>query len=203
MARALRRAPAHQGRPHGRCDDAAGRALGQLPSTPDGESTPTLDLPAAGLAHRLENQRLRERPLTAATHEPPCHDSPYDPMSTPTVAGTVRRPSADLHRPRAREALSAHPPAPVDLATSGSLQQPAENTSAPATLAPSSLQRRERAVSGTAPLLEVLLARPLVAENPRPSSVPAQANRWSRSPSSRAGPTPQRPDCQWTTPLRS
>ena len=105
-------------------------------STPDGESTPTRDLPAAGLAHRLENQRLRGRPLTAATHEPPCHDAPYDPMSAPTVAGTVRRPSADLHHPRAREALSAHPPAPVDLATRGSLQQRAENTSAPATLAP-------------------------------------------------------------------
>ena len=57
-------------------------------------------------------------------------------MSAPTVAGTVKRPSADLHRPGAREALSAHPPAPVDLATRGSLEQRAENTSAPAALSP-------------------------------------------------------------------
>lgn len=38
-----------------------------------------------------------------------------------TVAGTVRRPSAELQRPRGREALSAHPPATVDDTTKGSL----------------------------------------------------------------------------------
>ena len=43
-----------------------------VPPTPDGESTPTLDLPAVPLAHRLENQRPRERPLTRATRAPTC-----------------------------------------------------------------------------------------------------------------------------------
>ena len=43
-----------------------------VPSTPDGESSPTRDLPTVPLAHRLENQRSRGRPLTVATHEPAC-----------------------------------------------------------------------------------------------------------------------------------
>ena len=43
-----------------------------VPSTPDGQSTPTLTLPTVPLAHRPENQRPREGPLTAATHEPTC-----------------------------------------------------------------------------------------------------------------------------------
>ena len=52
------------------------------------------------------------------------------------ATSAVKRPPADLRRPRGREALSTHPPAPVDLAPSGSLKQRAENTSAPATLLP-------------------------------------------------------------------
>ena len=40
IARALRRAPAHQGRPHGRGDDAVGRALGQLRAASDLERHP-------------------------------------------------------------------------------------------------------------------------------------------------------------------
>ena len=64
---------------------------------------------------------------------PNCSDGPIiDPMTI----GTVKRPSADRRRPRARKALPADPPAPVDDTTTGSLKQPAENTSAPATLLP-------------------------------------------------------------------
>ena len=47
-------------------------------------------------------------------------------MIDPTATGTVKRPSADLRRPRGREALSAHPPAPVDDTTTGSLEQRAD-----------------------------------------------------------------------------
>ena len=107
-----------------------------VPSTPDGESAPTLDLSAAGTAHRLENQRPRGRPLTATTREPACQDCSCDLMIDPTATGTVKRPSADLRRPRGREALSTHPPAPFDDTPRGSLDQRAENTSAPATLLP-------------------------------------------------------------------
>ena len=57
-------------------------------------------------------------------------------MIDPTATGTVKLPSADLRRPRGREAISAHPPAPVDDTTTGSLEQRAESTSAPATLSP-------------------------------------------------------------------
>ena len=49
-----------------------------------------------------------------------------------TIA-TVKRPAADLPRPRARKALLAHPPAPVNNTTGASLEQPAENTAVPAT----------------------------------------------------------------------
>ena len=47
-------------------------------------------------------------------------------MIDPTATGTVKPPSADLRRPRGREALSAHPPAPVDDTTTGSLEQRAD-----------------------------------------------------------------------------
>ena len=53
-------------------------------------------------------------------------------MIDPMATGTVKRPSADLRRPRGREALSTHPPAPVDDTPRGSLQQRVENTWAPA-----------------------------------------------------------------------
>ena len=101
-----------------------------VPSTPDGESAPTLDLSAVGLARRLENQRPRERPLTATTRQ----DCSYDLMINPMATGTIKRPPADLRRPRGREALSTHPPTPADDTTSGSLEQPPENTGAPAAL---------------------------------------------------------------------
>ena len=52
-------------------------------------------------------------------------------MIDPMATATVKRPSADLRRPRGREALSAHPPAPVDLATRGSLEQRVENDTDP------------------------------------------------------------------------
>ena len=45
-----------------------------------------------------------------------------DPMATPTI----KRPSADLRRPRGREALSARPPTPVDDTPSGNLEQRAD-----------------------------------------------------------------------------
>ena len=73
-----------------------------VPATPDGESAPTLDLPALPLAHRLENQRPRGRPLTAATREPAYRDRSHDPMIDPIAIGTVKRGSADLPRPRGR-----------------------------------------------------------------------------------------------------
>ena len=93
-----------------------------VPSTPDGDSAPTLDLPAAGLAHRLENQRPRGRPLTATTREPACQDCSQDPMIDPMATSAGKRPPADLRRPRGRDALSTHPPAPVDETPSGSLE---------------------------------------------------------------------------------
>ena len=49
------------------------------------------------------------------------------------AAGAVKRPSADLHRPRGQEVLSAHPPTPVDDPPGGSFGQRAENRSEPAT----------------------------------------------------------------------
>ena len=49
------------------------------------------------------------------------------------AAGTVKRPSANVRRRRAREALSAQPPTPVDDPPGGSLEQRAANTSVPAT----------------------------------------------------------------------
>ncbi len=52
------------------------------------------------------------------------------------AAGTVKRPSTNLRRPRGREALSAHPSAPVDDPPGGRLEQPAENTPVPATRRP-------------------------------------------------------------------
>ena len=42
-------------------------------------------------------------------------------MIDPTATGTVERPSADLPRPRGREAPSAYPSAPVDDRTTGCL----------------------------------------------------------------------------------
>ena len=47
------------------------------------------------------------------------------------VTGTVKRPSADLRRPRGRPALSTHPPSPADNMNNGWLEQPAENTRHP------------------------------------------------------------------------
>ena len=57
-------------------------------------------------------------------------------MINPMATGTVKRPPAGLRRPRGRPALATHPPAPLDDTTGGSLEQPATNTSASATLAP-------------------------------------------------------------------
>ena len=105
-------------------------------STPDGESAPTLDLSAAGLARRLENQRPRGRPLTEATREPACQDCSCDLMIDPMATSAAKPPPADRRRPRGREAFSTHPPAPVDDTPRGSLKWRAVNTSAPATLLP-------------------------------------------------------------------
>ena len=57
-------------------------------------------------------------------------------MIDPTATSAAKRPPADLRRPRGREALSTHPPTPVDDTNRGSLKQRAENTRAPATLLP-------------------------------------------------------------------
>ena len=102
-----------------------------VPSTPNGDSTPTLDLSTVPLAYRMENQRPRGRPLTAAAHEPTCQDCSYDLMIDPMATATVKRPSADLRRPRGREALSTHPPAPVDDTPRGSLERRAREHMGP------------------------------------------------------------------------
>ena len=47
------------------------------------------------------------------------------------ASGTVNRESANLRRPRGRNALSILPPAPVDDTTSRSLKQPAASTGSP------------------------------------------------------------------------
>ena len=57
-------------------------------------------------------------------------------MIDPMATGTVKRLFADLRRPRGRESLPTHPPAPVDDTTSGNLEQRTKDTSASATLAP-------------------------------------------------------------------
>ena len=66
-------------------------------------------------------------------------------MIDPMPTGTVKRPPADLRRPRGREALSAHPPTPVDDTPRGSLERRAENTSAPATFLPHNTSANEEA----------------------------------------------------------
>ena len=84
-----------------------------VPSTPDGESTATLDLSTVPLADRLENQR----PGKAADRgnaRTDLRDCSCDLLIDPMATGTVKQRSANLHRPRGREALSAHPPTPVD-----------------------------------------------------------------------------------------
>lgn len=53
-------------------------------------------------------------------------------MIEPMASRTVNRESANLRRPRGRNALATLPPAPVDDATGGSLKQPAASTGSPA-----------------------------------------------------------------------
>ena len=57
-------------------------------------------------------------------------------MVDPMATGNVKRPSADLHRARGREAFSTHPPTPDDDTTMGSLEQWAEHTWAATTRLP-------------------------------------------------------------------
>ena len=87
-----------------------------VPSPPDGEITPTLDLPTVLLAHRLENQRPPGRPLIAPTREPACQDCSYEPMIDPMASGTAKRPSADLRLPPAGGRL-CRPTLPPPLTT--------------------------------------------------------------------------------------
>ena len=103
----------------------------------------------------------RGRPLTAATREPACQDYEYDLMIDPMATGTANRPSGDLRRPRGREALSDHTPTPVDGTTSGSLEQRAENTAAPATWAWSKAEtERRHHAAATQPTLAPIDAFP-------------------------------------------
>ena len=96
VARTLRRAPAPQA---------------VFPSTPDGESTPALDLPAVPPAHRLENHGPRRRPLTATTRAPACQGCSYDLMIDPWPRA-AKRPPADPRRPPPGRSLfrSTRPP---------------------------------------------------------------------------------------------
>ena len=54
---------------------------------------------------------------------------PPQPACTDRSSGRSKHP-ADLRRPRGRAALLAHPPTPVDDSPTGSLEQPADSTSA-------------------------------------------------------------------------
>ena len=85
-------------------------------------------------------------------------------MIDPMATGTVKRPSADLRRPRGREALSTHPPTPVDDTPRGSLEQRAENDTDPrktATWAWSKAEtERWRHAAATAPTLAPIDAFP-------------------------------------------
>ena len=92
--------------------------------------------PGAGILQAMRERHCRqiERwPLTATTREPACQDASFGLMIDSMATGTGKRPPTDLRRPRGRQALSTHPPAPVDATTSGSLEQRAENKSALAT----------------------------------------------------------------------
>ena len=80
-------------------------------------------------------QRVRQPAALHARERPgPCPSArpwsrgPMFPMPGAGASTTWRhqRPPADPHHPREREALPAHPPAPVDDTTKGSLQQPPE-----------------------------------------------------------------------------
>ena len=82
-------------------------------------------------------------------------------MIDPMATGTANRPSGDLRRPRVREALSTHPPTPVDDTTRGSLEQRAENTAAPTTWAWSRAEtERRRHTAATQPTLAPIDAFP-------------------------------------------
>ena len=96
-----------------------------VPSTPDGEYVNARSAHGAARASPGES-RPRGRPLTAPTREPTCRTARASLMIDP-VATTPKRPPAD-RRPRGREALSTHPPTPVDDTPTGSLEQPAEDT---------------------------------------------------------------------------
>ena len=83
-----------------------------------------------GAPLRCRGQPLRQPRRTDVQNAEPQKkglQSKRRPHTTPgtracAVAGTVRRPSADLHDPRGPEALPAHRPAPVDDKTTGSLE---------------------------------------------------------------------------------
>ena len=77
-------------------------------------------------ALRPESASPRPRWLTATTREPACQDCSNDLMIDPMTTGTVKRPPANLRRPRGREAHATHPPAPLDDPTSGNLEQQAD-----------------------------------------------------------------------------
>ena len=72
---------------------------------------------------------------SAPTPQPTCvRDCSYNPMIATMAPDTVTRPSVDLRRRRGREALSTHPPTPLDHTPTKSLQQRTANTWAPVTL---------------------------------------------------------------------
>ena len=89
--------------------------------------------------------------------------------------GTVKRPSADLRRPRARTALPALPPAPVDDTTTGSREQPAENTAAPTTRVPPETAEHRKAETWTWSKAETERRRRAAAT--RPTLAPIDAFR--------------------------
>ena len=109
---------------------------------------------------------------------------------------TVRGPPP----PRGRQALSAHPPAPVDDTPRGSLEQRAENTSAPRPFPPEAFSDESAAFPGrhrcSKPCSLAVSSRKVLG----PSSVPGRVDRWSSSPSDQ---TQSRALCAPRTLIRS
>ena len=163
MARALAPGSGSQGRPHGRNDDAAGRALGQLRAASDLQRHPG----HAPARYRSRGRRARPRARRR--------------VIDPTPTGTVKRPSADL-RPSPRAGSSFGPSSrPVDDTTRGSLDAGRRTHRCPRPFpyeafsdesAPFPGRRRcLKSCSLAAPSQKVL----------GPAGWPGQADRWSSS----------------------
>lgn len=175
-----------------------------VPSTPDGEYVNARSAHGAARASPGES-RPQGRPLTPPTREPTCRTARASLMIDP-VATTPKRPAADPRRPRGREALSTHPPTPVDDTPTGSLEQPAEDTSATRDAPPETADlwntqpqpgARHRLSTGAARCSHTPTsprATPSPTSTPSPTTSPPFSQESQKSPAvantpSRTGPT--------------